>query len=710
MHLGRFGTPFGTLATGNGRVAAGTLGGMDTHVAATPPAQPAVRVEPPAGEPGRRPGAASGGSIAYRPALDGVRALAVVAVLLYHGLPSSAPGGFLGVDVFFVLSGYLITSLLVNEAGRTRAIDLARFWTRRARRLFPALVLACGTIVLVGWVYPHVVDVPRLGTDIAATIGYVVNWRFVVAHQDYFAQFAQPSFLRHAWSLAIEEQFYLLWPLVVGGVLVWRRARPSRFAIGCGIAAALSAAWMATLYELGASTSRLYYGTDTRAQALLVGAAFGAAGLGQRRIRSSAGRRAVELVGLLGLAGVAACVVLIDDHTTMLFTGGFTVAAVAAMALVADAAQPDPSRLGRVLAVPPLVWIGRISYGIYLWHWPIVLLATPARIGVGGLSLFAIRVVITLAVSVASYVLVEQPIRRGALRNWRFWTAVPTTAAVVVAGGFLVTANATRVFTPPTAARHLEAAPTTTPGPTTTAPGVVTPPPPTRVLVVGDSVALTLGIGLGYDKEKLDLSVSNDGILGCGLLRGGQIWVDGAWSNIGANCQQWPTRWASDVSIAKPQVVIVLVGTWDAYDRRINGSFVPYGSQQADQLLVQDIRDSLGVLAAQGAQVLYMTAPYIVKENDPNPPSAYRSAFDRPRVDHFNALLHEAVGTDPRAEIVDLNKFLAPNGEPAHLRDGKPMQDDGVHLGPEGSLAVAEWLAPTIAAAAALADARAQSG
>jgi peptidoglycan/LPS O-acetylase OafA/YrhL len=687
---------------------------MSTRVAPESGVKP---VDPSARDTNPEPVAPSTGSLAYRPALDGVRALAVIAVLVYHGMPSWAPGGFLGVDIFFVLSGYLITSLLVNEATRSRAINLGRFWMRRARRLFPALVLACGAIVIIGWLFPRVVDVPRLGADIATTVGYVVNWRFVVGHQDYFAQFAQPSFLRHAWSLAIEEQFYLLWPLVVASALVWRRVRPSRFAIGCGIAAFLSAAWMATLFELGASSSRLYYGTDTRAQALLLGAAFGAAGFGHRAIASRAWRNVVKVAGLVGFAGVVACIVLVSDRTTMLYTGGFTFAAVVAMALVADAAQPDASTLGRVLAVTPLIWIGRISYGIYLWHWPVVLLATPARIGVDGAALFAVRVAITLAVAVASYFLVELPIRRGvALPGWRFLVALPTAAAVVVVGGFLVTSNATRIFTPPTAARHLEAAPSSTPStaPATGAPGaapttpaVTTPPPPTRVLLVGDSVALTLGFGVAYDKTKLNVSVSNDGILGCGLLRGGQIWVDGSWSNVGANCQQWPTRWAYDVGFSKPQVVIVLTGTWDAFDRRINGRFIPYGSPEADQMLLQDMHDSLNVLSARGAQVVYLTAPYIVKENDPNPPSQYRSAFDRPRVDHFNQLLQQAVGSDPRAEIVDLNKFLAPGGQMAHLRDGKPFQDDGVHFGPEGALATADWLGPSIDSAAAAAAERA---
>jgi peptidoglycan/LPS O-acetylase OafA/YrhL len=673
-----------------------------TTVDARSPTAPSVEAEP------QPSGSHGAGTIAYRPALDGVRALAVVAVVVYHALPSAAPGGFLGVDVFFVLSGYLITSLLVKEATRTGTIRLGSFWSRRARRLFPALVLAAGAIVLLAAAFPHVVDVPGIGGDIGATLGYVVNWRFVLLHHDYFAQFAQPSLLSHAWSLAIEEQFYLIWPLVAIGALVWRRVRPSRFAIGCAVAAALSAAWMAVLFEMGASTSRLYFGTDTRAQALLLGAAFGAAGVGRGRITSRTRRGVVAAVGLLGFAGIVTCFVVVTDRTSMLYTGGFLLAAVFAVSLVSDAAQPDASPLGRLLGVAPLVWLGRISYGIYLWHWPVVVLVTEARIGVGGVGLFGIRVAITLAVSVASYFLVEMPIRRGALRGWRFWTAVPTVAAVVVVGGLVVTAGAPRVFTPPTAARHLQPAPDTAGAPPPAVPGV--PPPPTRVLVVGDSVALTLGVGLAYESKTQNLTVSNDGILGCGLLRGGQIWVDGTWSNVAANCEQWPARWASDVTVTKPQVVIVLTGTWDAFDRRVNGRQIDFGSTEDDQLMLRDMRDSLNVLSAQGAEVLYMTAPYIVKENDPNPPAAYRSAFDRPRVDHFNALLHEAVGNDPRAEIVDLNGFLAPNGKSATTRDGRPMQDDGVHLGPEGSAAAATWLAPTIASASQLADARAGDG
>ena len=416
-------------------------------------------------------------------------------------------------------------------------------------------------------------------------------------------------------------------------------------------------------------------------------------------------RRVVQAIGLLGLAGLALCLLTVDEHSSFLYTGGFALAAVCAVALVADAGQPDPSPLGRVLAVTPLVWLGRISYGVYLWHWPVILVVTEARVGVGGIALFALRVGITLAVSVASYFLIEMPIRRGALRSWRRWVAVPVAVAAIAVGGIVLTADAQPTFTVPTASRHLHAAPVTSP--TTPTPGVPPGvPPPTRVLVVGDSVALTLGQGVGVVGQTENLTVSNDGILGCGILRGGRIWVDTGWFDIGANCQEWPTRWAADVAFTDAQVVIVLTGTWDMYDRRIDGRTIPFGSPEADQMLLDDLRGTVDVLSSKGAQVVYLTAPYLVKENDPNPPAAYRSAFDRPRVDHFNSLLTQALAGDPRVDIVDLNGYLAPGGRLRTAPDGAPLQADGVHFGPGGREIVADWLMPSIARAALQAEQR----
>ena len=233
-------------------------------------------------------------AIAYQPALDGLRGVAVLAVLLYHGGVTWMRGGFLGVDLFFVLSGYLITTLLFVEWGRRRSIDLIAFWIRRARRLLPALALLVIGVMAYAAVVAGASEAGRIRGDGLASIFYVANWRFVASGQSYFDQFTTPSPLRHMWSLAIEEQFYLLWPVVVLALLKWRpslRLFERLFAGG----AIVSAVLMAVLYHPGDDPSRVYYGTDTRAQALLVGGTLAAILIRARGAEGAAG--AVRSVG-----------------------------------------------------------------------------------------------------------------------------------------------------------------------------------------------------------------------------------------------------------------------------------------------------------------------------------------------------------------------------------------------------------------------------
>ncbi len=212
-------------------------------------------------------------ALGYRPGLDGLRAFAVVAVILYHGDVSWARGGFLGVDVFFVLSGFLITSLLLTEHGATGRVDLGRFWSRRARRLLPALFGVLLGVALYAATWGHPTELGRIRGDGIASLLYVSNWRFVLDGSSYFSLFQAPSPLAHTWSLAIEEQWYLLWPLVLLGLLRVLKVRLNLVALTCGALAAGSAVLMAALFHSGADPSRAYYGTDTRAQALLIGAA-----------------------------------------------------------------------------------------------------------------------------------------------------------------------------------------------------------------------------------------------------------------------------------------------------------------------------------------------------------------------------------------------------------------------------------------------------
>ncbi|HVM63545.1 MAG TPA: acyltransferase, partial [Acidimicrobiales bacterium] len=312
--------------------------------------------------------------------------MAVLAVLCFHfGVPGAA-GGYLGVDVFFVLSGFLITGLLLAEHQRTGGIGLRRFWERRARRLLPGLL----TMLLAVAVWSAAVHGASVRADALATLGYVANWRFVLAHQGYFARFGPPSPLLHTWSLAIEEQFYLLWPLAVVPVAARWGARGVRnLAVGGAVA---SAATCVALAVAGAGTVRLYYGTDARAQALLIGAA-AAAAMALRR----PGSRRTPRLALAGACALAWSFHALNGTGALLYRGGFTAVALAAAAVVAGVVARPRAAVARALSVPPLRRVGYISYELYLWHWPVLLAVTHARTGLGGAALLAARVAVTFA-------------------------------------------------------------------------------------------------------------------------------------------------------------------------------------------------------------------------------------------------------------------------------------------------------------------------
>jgi peptidoglycan/LPS O-acetylase OafA/YrhL len=401
-----------------------------TTLSSSPPPIPPPRDDVP---PAPEPVADRGQRFAHLRALDGLRGLAVVLVLLSHFAPSKAPGGFLGVDLFFVLSGFLITSLLVSEYEATHAISLTHFWLRRARRLYPALLVVVVVVLIHSMLFESPATTHRVALDGLASLFYVANWRFIASGQSYILQFLQqaPGPLRHTWSLAIEEQFYLVWPLVVLAItaLLRRRSapltgaharldrRPLRHAVvGVSLALALASfTWMVAMYHRGASLDRIYYGTDTRVFMILVGAALGAFTAGRPGLSDvwHRWRTALIVVGCLGIAALFVLTAKVTTSSTGLYAGGYGLVALTMVAVLAAAAQPGPNPLARALEVRPLVGLGLISYGIYLWHWPISLWVTTGNTGLDGLALFFVRGGLTLGVSLASYYVVEQPIRRG---------------------------------------------------------------------------------------------------------------------------------------------------------------------------------------------------------------------------------------------------------------------------------------------------------
>ncbi len=434
--------------------------------------------------------------------LDGIRALSVLAIIAFHTGLNSVPGGFYGVDSFFVLSGFLITSLLLKEWGGSGTIRLRRFWAGRARRLLPALFVLVAVIGTVLAVVPTLLQTPHILGDAVSTIFYFSNWYSIHGNVTYFTASSQPSPLLHTWSLAIEEQFYLVWPLVVlavlkigtprrsqragrrvvqvlgGGRLLvgaaigpdpeWTRRRRLHvlFVVAC-LGSLASAILMAFLAPNG-YTTRAYYGTDTRAQALLVGAAIA---IGLTLWRDGSTRRwftrSASVLAVAGVAGTALLWCTTSETSTFAFSGGFLIASLLAGAVVLGCAVAPRSLVVRLLELPPLPQWGRISYGVYLWYWPVLLVLTGQRLHWGVYPLFLARVGITVAIAAISYDLVEMPIRRGALRRWRSWIAAPIGAIAAMSAVFASTLV-------PVGATVLEGSQLSVVAPTTTTPSAPT--------------------------------------------------------------------------------------------------------------------------------------------------------------------------------------------------------------------------------------------
>ena len=361
-------------------------------------------------------------SIQYIPAIDGLRALAVIAVMFYHLGFTWIPGGFLGVDLFFVISGYVITRLLLDSIAQSGGLDLKGFYIARARRLLPALVFTLlTTTIAIGIWAPDTIK--RLMTDMPFALSGTMNWWLVGHHQDYFESIGRPPLLQHTWSLAVEAQFYLVWPLILYFIL--KRLGKNRIPFAAlSIAAASGVALLFVSLSLDSSSaskvSHIYFGTDTHSIGLFLGAALAVSWIPQN-FTDSLTKKAqdfIDGVGLFGFVGILASFLLIDETKPALYKIAFPLAGIFGAAIIMSVVHPA-SRFAKILEHPVLIWIGERSYAIYLWHWIIFQVTRPSVDLAGKMwALYTLRILIVLALADISLRYIELPIRRGAITYW----------------------------------------------------------------------------------------------------------------------------------------------------------------------------------------------------------------------------------------------------------------------------------------------------
>lgn len=692
-------------------------------------------------------------------ALDGLRALAIAVVLLYHADFCWARGGFLGVDVFFVLSGYLITGLLLGEYSDNSRIDLGRFYLRRARRLLPALFT-----VLAGVCLYVVIALPReaaaLRGDVGAALGYVTNWWLILRGQSYFGGTGRPSLLINLWSLAVEEQFYLLWPLILGVLLRLssgrsrgrglglrlggsaassrsRSRRPVFFAT-CALAGG-SALAMSTLYSPWLDPSRVYYGSDTRAFELLIGAslalAYGAPGESDTRGSRSVAR---DMLGACALGTLGFAVVAVADTSPWLYPLGL-LSACGAAALAIRAATAD-GRVARILAAKPLVWLGERSYSLYLWHWPVFDVTRPGSdVRLPTAADFTLRIGVSLFLAHLTFCYIEQPVRHGAigrvltrcrsaLREQRF--ALPTGVAAVVVG--LAVCGTGLGYRLTDAARHYPANPNaiaedngpalalTGPGPVprsarsanpttpaaasvpTAVPTAMPAPPahPPTVAFVGDSQGMTLMLNKPSNLGEY-LNAIDDTTEGCGFLGGDIASRDGERRDLDADCGGSGAKWASRIARQHPDIVVVMIGGWDEFDETVGGATMPFGSAAWDAYYTSRLAAAVAGLRATGIpRVDLALLPCYRPVAEPG--SGYwpeRGDDDRTR--HVNALLTAYAQSQPptgRGTVQTLAPPAAFCADPG-IAKNRDYRWDGTHYYKPGSAlyfrsAIPQLLAP----------------
>ncbi|WP_436793328.1 DUF459 domain-containing protein [Actinospongicola halichondriae] len=610
--------------------------------------------------------------LGHLPQLDGLRAVAVVAVLLFHGAVPWSTGGFLGVDLFFVVSGFLITALLLEEASGTGHVDVADFYRRRIRRLLPAMIGVVAVVVGFAVVFSSAQQGAAIRRDALGAVSYSHNWVQIVADASYFGGFEGPSPLRHLWSLSIEEQWYLVWPVVVLGC---RRLTPDPRRLVGVVAGSLffaSAIWMVVSEARGASIDRLYYGTDTRLQAVAIGALLATTGVaGASRWRNSAAR----VVAPAALAGTLTMFVLVDGSDRWLYRGGFTVFALLAAVLVAAIVGPGP--IATAFSHPVLVGIGRMSYSLYLWHWPIYLGVTPATTDLDGPALLLLRLALSFGAAGLSYAVIEQRIRVRSISTRRAAGLLGASAIVAVIAALAITPSRSEtVAAAEVSSRSVDA--DTAPTPDRAVP---------RVLVLGDSIAYTFTLYVEIEPLGARFARINGGLIGCGLVEAAGT-IGTGFVDDEPGCADRYDQWDAMMSEHEPDIVMVMVGGWEIFDRVVDGSVIEVGSPPWRDEIGRQLDTVLALARGHGASTLLATVPCFDAPDLGLPGDTAAIRNDRARVEAVNDLLRATAVAEADVDVLDVGSVVCPEGVAVDAIDGVPIRRDGIHYTVDGATKV----------------------
>ncbi len=648
----------------------------------------------------------------YQPSLDGLRALSVVAVLLYHGGFSWMHGGFFGVEVFFVVSGFLITSLLLEERERTGRVSFAGFWMRRARRLLPALFAVLFAVLLWVALLGTPEQVAQVRRDVPWAVLYVGNWGQILGDVPYFA--GEPPLLRHVWSLAVEEQWYLIWPLAFVGLMALRMAPARRAALVVGVAVAsmVFTWWLASgaptplggppaLFDGVDRTNFMYLSTFTRAGGLLLGAAAafvwrpwrwrGAPAAPIGRLLDPLGAAILALLGC-----ISATAVLTETYVYQWLLPAVSLLSLAAVMI---AVHPAATGYRRLASWDPLVAVGKRSYGLYLWSWPIFVVLGATE---GSVWRFVAAMAVTVLVAELSYRHLETPVRQGAISRW--WQdrrpvalapALGLSVLVVSLGAFYVSADrfdrfeggestafdltaatggeqpvladgATAAMAGEGAAEGAPEAggavagvdgssdPGAAPAGSTVPPTTVPAAPTTADLaVVGDSQANALVINLPTGIEAVFPSVTNGSLDGCSVWDSGGVRSAVAFRNSFSICEGWQEQWAEAAS--GNDVALVVIGAWDVFDVVDGDTVYGFDTPAGDQRFAANLRSGVDAMLAEGADVALLEVPCMRPVDvDGAGVRALPERGDDDRVAHLNETIRWVASQyGPRVQFVE---------------------------------------------------------